>query len=215
DGNLHAPSAVRDRHAGDGRHGPRGEGGAGRCDPPPSAGGASGLRSCAPADDATVRGHGGHHVSGHRAPARDGPRARAPARGGHGAARVHAAPVARRGGESREPCERDRRRTAALHALRWRALAARRGPARRLPSALSRGGGGLSRFPLAAGCASYSASISPRGLRVLGRFDSVARMSATLSALAWTTETLAVAGSSVRLRTAGRGGPPRVFALPP
>ena len=32
-------------------------------------------------------------------------------------------------------------------------------------------------------------------------------MSATLSTLAWNTETLTVAGCSVRLRTAGRGAP--------
>ena len=32
-------------------------------------------------------------------------------------------------------------------------------------------------------------------------------MSPTVSALAWTTEEIRVAGSSVRLRTAGRGGP--------
>ena len=46
-----------------------------------------------------------------------------------------------------------------------------------------------------------------RGLRGGRRFDSVAAMTPTASALAWTTEEVRVAGSSVRLRTAGRGAP--------
>ena len=77
-GRLHAPPAVRDRHAGDGRDGPRGQGGAGRGDRPPSAGRGGTVRARASPDDAAVRGHGGHHLSRDRASARARPGAPSP-----------------------------------------------------------------------------------------------------------------------------------------
>ena len=58
---------------------------------------------------------------------------------GDGAAGLHAAPLARRGRGAGQSRECHRRRAAAVHALRRPALAARRGPAPRVSSALTRG----------------------------------------------------------------------------
>ena len=63
----------------------------------------------------------------------------------------------------------------------------------------------------AVGAAALTLALAHRSGRAAcgrgGRFDSVAAMTPTASALAWTTEEVRVAGSSVRLRTAGRGAP--------